>query len=54
MEMSRMSKACNYIEKNIQIISGYGFLFHPEWEEEVEEFSKKLENMMEEAEGEQS
>lgn len=23
--MSRMSKACNYIEKNIKEISGFGF-----------------------------
>jgi hypothetical protein len=47
--MSRMSKSCNYIEKNIQKISGYGFLSHPEWEDEVEMFANKLEEMIEQS-----
>lgn len=50
--MSRMSKACNYIEKNIQEISGFGFLVHPEWENEVEAFAKRLEEMIEQADKE--
>lgn len=50
--MSRMSCACNYIEKNIQEISGFGFLVHPEWEDEVEEFAKRLKDMIKQADKE--
>ena len=52
--MSRMSKACNYIEKNIQEISGFGFLVHPEWENEVEQFAKRLEEMIKQVDEEES
>ena len=50
--MSRMSKSCNYIEKNIQEISGFGFLVHPDWEDEVEAFAKRLEEMINQADKE--
>lgn len=44
--MSRMSKSCNYIQKNIQNVSGYGFLCHPEWEDEIENWAKRLAEMI--------
>lgn len=50
--MSKMSKSCNYIYENIQKISGYGFLDHPEWENEVEKFSMHLKEIIEQSEKE--
>lgn len=50
--MSRMSKSCNYIYENIQKISGYGFLVHPEWEDEIELFSMRLKEMIKQSEKE--
>lgn len=51
--MSRMSRSCNYIEQNIQKVSGYGFLVHPKWETEVEMFANRLKEMISQAEKEE-
>ena len=41
-----MSKSCNYIQENIQNVSGYGFLCHPGWEDEVEKWANRLASMI--------